>query len=224
MFCLDLPKLVAGAVVGVLHDLHEAAGAEAVRTEAHELLGVVEGADPAGGLYLHARADMLMHELHVIEGCARSGKTGGGLDELCARLRHDLTHLYLLFLCEKAGLDDDLQDVPVAGLVDLADLILYFIVSSIFQKANVDDHVDLRRPVCDGILRLEDLRRGRAVAVREANDGADRESAVDIGCSLLHVGRRDARRRAMVLDAIIEDGLYVCPGRGLREQGVIYNL
>ena len=215
---------ISGAAVRVLHDLYEAAGAEAVRTEAHELLGVVEGTDAAGGLHLHAGADVLTHELHVVEGSARGGETGRGLDELRAGLRHDLAHPDLLFLCEEAGLDDDLQDVPVAGLVDLADLILHFVVTSIFQEANVDDHVDLRRPVRDGVLRLEDLRRGRAVAVREADDGADRELTVDIFCGLLHVGCRDARRRAVVLDAIVEDGLNVCPGRGLSEQGMVYNL
>lgn len=206
---------IAGAAVRVLHDLHEAAGAEAVRTKAHELLGVVEGADAAGSLHLHARADVLMHELHVVEGCARSGETCRGLDELRAGLRHDLAHPDLLFLSEEAGLDDDLQDVPVAGLVDPADLLLHFIEASIFQEANVDDHVDFRRPVRDGVLRLEDLRRGRAVAVREANDGADRELTVDILCGLLHVGCRDARRRAVELDAIVKDGLNVCPGRCL---------
>lgn len=215
---------IPGAAVRVLHDLHEAAGAEAVRTEAHELLGVVEGADAAGGLHLHARADVLMHELHVVEGSARSGETGRGLDELCASLRHDLAHPDLLFLGEEAGLDDDLQDVPVAGLVDPADLLLHFVVASIFQEANVDDHVDLRGPVRDGVLRLKDLRRGRAVAVREADDGADRELTIHILCGLLHVGCRDARRRTVVLDAIVEDGLNICPGRGLRKQSMVYNL
>ena len=65
---------------------------------------------------------MLTHQGYIIEGGSGSAETGGGFDEFCTGLGHDLTHFDLFFIGEQTGLNDHFQDLAAAGFMDLTDL------------------------------------------------------------------------------------------------------
>ena len=102
----------------LLDDLDHAAGAEAGRAELDELFRVLQRRNAAGGLDLHAGLYVLREQLHVMERRAAGGEAGGGLDVVRAGIGDDLTHLDLFVIRQQARLDDDLQELALAVLLD----------------------------------------------------------------------------------------------------------
>ena len=89
--------------------------------------------------------------------------------------------------------------------MDPADLVFNLLVSLILQISDVDHHVDLIRPVRNGILRLTDLHGCRIVSVGEPDHRADGQLPFDIFCRLLHISRRNTRGRRLVLYRVVQD-------------------
>ena len=128
----------------------------------------------------------------------------------------------LLFLVgQQAGLDDDLQELALAVLLDGLDLFEQIVPALILDPADVDDHIDLGRAVLDGSFSLKRLAFGVHSAEGEANDAADRHAARHILDGLLDVAGVDADRRAVVGDGLIAEGPDLGPGCLGLEQGVV---
>ena len=205
-----------------LHGLDDAAGAQAVGPQGHEVPGVVQVGDAAGGLDLHMGGHMGLEQSHILPGGSAAAEAGGGLDILRAGLGHHAAHLDLFGIGEHAGLDDDLQQLALAVGLYGADLVQHLIVQAVLYPADVDDHVDLGRAVVHGVGGLKALGGGGVVAVGEADDGADGDLARHILRRLLHIGGGDAHAGAAVPDAVVADGLDFVPGGTLGQQGMIH--
>ncbi len=61
---------------------------------------------PPAAFFFHVCANVLSHQFHIRKSSSCDGKYGGGLNELCAHVRHVFTHLDLLIICQKACLND----------------------------------------------------------------------------------------------------------------------
>ena len=205
-----------------LHGLDDAAGAQAVGPQGHEVPGVVQVGDSAGGLDLHMGGHMGLEQGHVLPGGSAAAEAGGGLDIVRAGLRHHPAHLHLFGVGEQAGFDDDLQEPSLAGVLHGADFIQHPVIQAVLHPADVDDHVDLRCAVVHGVGGLEALGGGGVVAVGEADDGAHGDLARHILRRLLHIGGGDAHAGAAVLHAIVADGPDLVPGSRLGQQGVVH--
>ena len=180
-----------------LGQLDDAAGAQAVCAQGEELRGVLQGADAAGGLDLHMGGHMGLEQRHVVESGSGGGEAGGGLDIVGAGLADDLAHPDLFRLGQLAGLDDDLENPAAAGVLDGPNLGQQLLPALVLDPAQVDDHVDLVGPVFDCVRRLEAFGGCGGVAVGEADDRADGQLPVRIGCGGLHIaGRNTGRGRA----------------------------
>ena len=70
------------------------------------------------------------------------------------------------------------------SLCDNANLKGRLIESSGLDEVNVDDHVDLRRTVADGIFSLELLNSRSGITVRETDYRTDIKSAVSPLCRI----------------------------------------
>ena len=205
-----------------LHGLDDAAGAQTVGPQGDEVPGVVQVGDAAGGLDLHMGSNVCLEQGHVLPGGSAAAEAGGGLDIVRAGLRHHPAHLHLFGVGEQAGLDDDLQEPSLAGVLHGTDLVQHPIVQAVLHPADVDDHVDLGRAVVHGVGGLEALGGGGVVAVGEADDGAHGDLARHILRRLLHIGGGDAHAGAAVLHAIVADGPDLVPGSRLGQQGVVH--
>ena len=105
--------------------------------------------------------------------------------------------------------------------MNLADFFLNLLVPLIFQKTNVDDHINLRSTICHCIFRLKYFDRCGMISVRESDHGTDWKSALHILRRLLHIRCRYAGRCRMVLHGIIENFPDFLPCRRLRKQCMI---
>ena len=66
--------------------------------------------------------NIFCEQLHIRKGSAGLGETGGGLDIICAGIGNALAQGDLLLVGQQTGLDDDLQELAVAGSLDGSDL------------------------------------------------------------------------------------------------------
>ena len=164
---------------------------------------------------------MLCKQFHIVERRAAGGEAGGGLDIISAGSGDDLAHFDFLVVRQQAGLDDDLQELALAGGLDGLDLFEQIAPALILDPADVDDHVDLVRAVFHGVRSFKALGLRRVVAVWEADDGADGELAADIVLRLLHIGSGDADGRGVVFHAVVADGPDLGPGGRLGQQGMV---
>ena len=164
---------------------------------------------------------MLGEQGHVLPGGAATAETGGGLDVVRAGGGDDLAQLDLLLVGEEAALDDDLQQLAVAGLLYGLDFREQVLPLPVLHPAEVDDHIHLLRAVIHGVGGHEALGCGGVIAVGEADDGADRQLARHILRRLLHIAGGDAHAGAAVLHAVIADGLDLVPGGRLGQKRVI---
>ena len=164
---------------------------------------------------------MLLHQLHILEGCSRCRKAGRGLDEVRSALRHHLAHPDLLFLRKKTGLNDHLQNMISHGLLNLPDFIQDLVIKSVLNPADIDDHIHLGRSVFNGISCLEHLGGRRGIPVREPDHHADRNLPLHVFHRLFRVRRRNADAGGSVFDRIVTDRPDLLPGRIHLQQGVI---
>ena len=89
------------------------------------------------------------------------------------------SHILIFFVVgEKASFDDDFEDFVAARFFERSYLVFHVIVVSRFKLADIDDHIDFVRTVCDCVLCFKLLDGGRIVAVGETDDGADGNSAL----------------------------------------------
>src|SRR6478672_9943012 len=95
--------------VGRADDRHRRAGPDAIGAGGAHLLGVFVRAHAARGLDAHLRADQLAHERDVFSGGAARTEAGRGLHEVRAGDLRQRAGDDLLFLVERAGLEDDLH-------------------------------------------------------------------------------------------------------------------
>src|SRR5699024_8702059 len=70
-------------------ELHDPAGAEPVRTELYEVLGVLERAYPARGLDLYLAVAAGAQQRHILARGPACRKARAGLYEVRAGVRHD---------------------------------------------------------------------------------------------------------------------------------------
>ena len=76
--CAILLKIIGGCFfrsitctsVGVLHDLDQTAGAQAISTQGDELLGIIKGRDAAGSFYFHICTNVFSHKCNVVKCCS----------------------------------------------------------------------------------------------------------------------------------------------------------
>ena len=146
---------------------------------------VVQCPHAPGGLDLNPRFRVLPHDLEVRHsgpgvriqpaGLLDESIPRGGLDKRNAEGGADLAQSDDVALLQEVVLKNNLENGAVFhdGVIDLLDLVADVVPVSAQGFADVDDHVDLLpsllgRPSC-----LEHFNLGGAVAVREADDGAD---------------------------------------------------
>ena len=91
-------------------------------------------------------------------------------------------------------------------------------------QAKIHDHVDLVCAVADGVLCLKDLDLGGVVAVWEAHHRADLQALAHIACSAAHIPGRDADGGGPEGQALVTQLLYLIPGSGGGQQGVVHPL
>ena len=153
-------------------------------------------------------------------GSAR-GKAGGGFDKLRTRARHDVAHPQLLLLGQQAGLDDHFQNMRAADIFDLPDLPEYLVEAAVLQPTELKDHVDFRGAAAQRLLCLPAFGRRGAVAVRKADDGADRNGALHIVRGFADIDGRQADGGRMIGDALVAEQKNLLPGGGGRQQGMV---
>ena len=105
--------------------------------------------------------------------------------------------------------------------MDFSDFLLDVIIPFVFQKSDINDHIDLVGSVCDRIPCLENFCRRCVVSVRESDHGTDWKSALHILRRLLHIAGGNAHAGAAVLDAVVADGPDLGPGGRLGQQGMV---
>ena len=212
--------LVAAALQS-LCDLDNAGGSQTGRAQHNELLRVGKAGNAAGSLDLHMGRDMGGEQLHVVERRAGLGKARGSLDVVRAGVGDALAQGDLFLVGEQAGLDDDFQQLSVAGGLHGGDLLRDLLPQAVLRPADVDDHVHLVRAVRHGVGGHEALGGGGVVAVGEADDGADGQPVPNVLLRLLHVGRGDADGGGVILHTVVADAFDLRPGGGLGQQGVV---
>src|SRR5262249_28051102 len=93
---------------GGFDDFNAGTGADASGAGSGHGLQILQGADAAGGLHAHGRANGGAHEGDIVSGGAGGGESGGGLDEFGARGFGDLAGEGLLGVVEQRGFEDHL--------------------------------------------------------------------------------------------------------------------
>ena len=186
-------------------ELDDAAGAKTVRAEIDEVLRVLDGGDAAGGLNLQRVRGELAQERNVFAGSAALAEARGGLDEVGSRGGDDRAQTDLFLLRQQAALDDDLQDLALRGLAHGGNVLLHLVPAAVLDHGEVDDHIDLVGAVGNRVRRLKCLGRRGAVAVWEADHGAEREPVADVALRAGQMAGRDADAGAVIFDGLIAE-------------------
>lgn len=132
--------------------------------------------DSACRFDLHILSNVLFEKRNIREIRAFCREPGRCLDIIRPALCDAFARKDLLLFRQKAGLDDDLQHMIPDRLFDRRDFVRDVLRIPVFQRADVEDDVDLIRPVKDRLPGLENLRRLRHISQREPCDSADPES------------------------------------------------
>ena len=157
----------------------------------------------------------------VLARRSAGGKAGAGLDEVRARVGDDAAEAALLVVGEQAALDDDLEDVALAGAAHGGDILGDGVPVAVLDHGEVYDHVYLIRALGNGVGGLEGLGGGGHVAVREADDRADRHAAGEVFLRARNVAGGNADRGAAVFHGLVTEGAYFfAPGVGA-QQGMV---
>ena len=124
---------------------------------------------PPAALSLTCGGDGPPHQPKVVHGGPSRAKASRGLDVIGAHVAADLAEANFLFVVQVAVLEDHLDDrtAVVSGLGHAAMSERDGVPLAANRLADVDDHVELGRPVGHGPLGFEDLHRRRMSAVRE---------------------------------------------------------
>ena len=165
---------------------------------------------------------MLGKEGHVLPGGPSAGKAGGGLDILRAGGGDDLAQFDLLLVGEQARLNNHLEQAAPAGFLHGLDLPEEVIPPPVLHPADVDDHVDLVRPVVHSVPGLKALGGGGAVAVGEADDRAHGQLVPHVLPGLPDIAGGDADGGGGVLDSVVAHAPDLLPRRPLGQQGVVH--
>ena len=158
---------------------------------------------------------------HILRRCAAVRKARRGFDILRSAPADNPAHADFFFFCQKTGLNDDLQQLTLARLLNGTDFLLYRFVLTGLQPSDIDHHIDFIGAGGHGIRRLEALSLCCAVAVREADYRTDRNLSLDILGRRTDVTGRNADRGAAVPNALVANFPNVLPGRRLLQQSVI---
>ena len=164
---------------------------------------------------------MFCHKGNIIEGSTGLAEACGCLDKVGIRLTYNAAHLDFLLFGKKAGLDDDLKKLTCAGSLYEVYLIFNIVVFSVLDVADIYYHIDLIGAVLNGIGSLKSLYFRSRIAIGEADNCADLYLARSIYGGVLNKGCRDTNRSGPVLNAIVNNGLYLFPCGILSQQGVV---
>ena len=164
---------------------------------------------------------MLGKEGHIFSGGTAGAKAGRSLNVICAGLRHDLAQFDLLLVRQEAALDDNLQQLSVAGILHFPDLIQHIIPFLLLDPTQIDDHVHFFRAVFHGIVGHEALGSGGVISVGKADHGTDRQLSIHILRNLLHKTGRNAHAGTAILHAVIADRFDLLPGSSLGQQRMV---
>ncbi len=165
---------------------------------------------------------MLCEKTNVLKGGAAPGKSCGSLNVVCSGPGNNFAHLNLLLLREKAGLNNYFQDFPAADRPQRADLLFNQMILLLLEPADVDHHIELVRPVCNGVLRLKFLDLSGHIAVWKADHSADRHFSRQIFACLLYKRRRNAHAGSPVLNRVVANPANLLPDGCLKQQSMIY--
>ena len=185
-------------------NLHKTRRAETVRAEREKPLRVLKRHNAARRLDFERLRRRFAHQLDILKRRAARLKAGGRLDIIRASRGDDTAEMPFFVVCQQARLDDDLQNLPRAGILYRADLVFHEVIFAALHRADRDHHIDLVRAVFDGVARLEHLRRRRVVAVRKADDSADLHSARRVLRRRLDKARRNANARGLKADVVVD--------------------
>ena len=116
----------------VFHQFDQSACSQSFRTQANKLFRIIKGRNASRCLDFDVLPYMGFHQLHIRKRRSLSRKSSGRLDVFCAGFRNNLAHFDFFFLSQQTVLNDYFQDPAIARFVDSADLILDFLVLSVF--------------------------------------------------------------------------------------------
>src|ERR1035437_1510619 len=184
------------------------------------VLHVLGGADPAGRLDAHLRANRLAHERDVEDGGPTRRVAGGRLHEVRLGLQRELAGDDLLLVGEERCLDDHLvrRAGLATGLRDAGDVFADRVEHPALEGPDVDHHVDLAGPVPDRPPRLERLDLGGGRPEREPDDRGHHDvRAAQVVGRAADPGGVDADRGEAVLGGLRAQVIDV-GGRGVGPQ------
>ena len=116
----------------------------------------------------------------IVKGCTACGKTCGGFDEVRTRFVYYLTHLYLFFIGEQAGFDDNFEYMTRAGSLYGFYLGEQVVISLILEPADIDNHINLVRAVFYCVLCFKAFRCRCGITVGKADNRAYGNLIADI--------------------------------------------
>src|SRR5450759_1039812 len=205
-------------------DLDAGGCPDAGRAGRDHVLHILGGADPAGRLDAHLRADRLAHERDVEDGGPARRVPGRRLDHVRLRLPGELTGDHLLLVGEKRRLDDHLvgRSGLMARVRDTGDVLANRVEHPALEGPNVDHHVDLAGPVPDRPPRLEGLDLARGRPEREADDRRNRDvRAAQVLRRAVDPGGVDADGGEAMLGGLAAEPVDVRGRRVGPQQGVV---
>ena len=156
--------------------------------------------------------------------CAARAEARAGFYKIRAGLGRGLAGVCLFVVGEVAGLDDDLYERAVCSVHHGLDVLVHPLKIAGLGRADVDDHVDFFRAVCNGVLCFKGLGLGGIGAQGEADDRAGLYArALQQRRGLLDVHGVDAHRSRADLHGFLADFFNISRGGKRLEQGVVHH-
>ena len=159
-----------------LEDFDAAAGADACGAGRHHFLEIGQRTDAAGGFdAATVRFHQPAHERNVANSRAAGAEAGGGFDEVGTAGQAKFAGASLFGIGEQAGFKNDFAECT-SGVTDFDDGLDVSKDGGVvagFERADVDNHVNLAGAIAEGGTRFGGFGFGEVGAEREPDDGAD---------------------------------------------------
>ena len=170
-----------GAAGSFLQNFDAAAGADAGGTGCDHFLEIGQRPDAAGGFDAEAvRFHQPTHEHDVINSRAAGAEASGGFDKVSTAGNAKFAGECFLGVGEQASFEDDFAD-GVCGVTDLGDGLdvgKHGGGVTGFQRADVEDHVNLAGAIANGGVCFGNFGFSEIGTEWKTNDGADFDRCV----------------------------------------------
>ena len=153
--------------------------------------------------------------------CGR--KAGGCFDEIRAGVGDHLAHGDFFLVGQQAGFNDHLEYLVAHSCFQAADFVGHIRKVTGLEHADIDDHIDLLRAVCEGLTGFKLLGSRRRIAVGKSHHGTNGHLALHVLMRLRHITGRNTYRRGAIGDGLVTQILNLRPGRGLLEQRMVHH-